>query len=94
MPSITRDFSGVNISQARINPTSPAAPIPAFHQIEPEFAAISGNTVYVTLQDNNAIGVFNLAPNLADSNWTEVRGLGTRTQTVDASWHLARSDVP
>ncbi len=39
----------------------------------------------MTLQDNNSIVVFNLAPNLADSNWTEVRGLGTRTQTIDAS---------
>jgi 2',3'-cyclic-nucleotide 2'-phosphodiesterase (5'-nucleotidase family) len=40
--------------------------------IEPEYITISGNTAYVTLQENNAIGVFNLATNA----WTGVLPLG------------------
>ena len=82
LPSITRDFSTVDISQARV---VPGGPTPLFHQIEPEYAAVQGNTVYVTLQDANAIGIFNLAPDLAQSNWTSVRGMGTITQRIDAS---------
>lgn len=49
--------------------------------IEPEYATISGDKVYVSLQDNNALGEFDLTT----GKWTSVKSLGTITQTVDAS---------
>ena len=52
-----------------------------FKGMEPEFAAVLGNKVHVTLQENNAIATFDLGTN----KWTAVRDLGTITQTIDAS---------
>jgi hypothetical protein len=49
--------------------------------IEPEYAVVSGNKVYVSLQENNAIGVLDLATN----KWEKIHNLGTITQTIDAS---------
>jgi len=49
--------------------------------IEPEYASAIGDKVYVSLQDNNAIGEYDLTQNL----WTKVTNLGTITQTIDAS---------
>ena len=82
LPIITRDFSAVDISQARV---VPGGTMPVWHQIEPEAPVVLGNNVYVTLQENNAVGVFSLGATLAQSNWTSVRGLGTITQTIDSS---------
>ena len=52
-----------------------------FKGMEPEFAAVLGDKVHVTLQENNAIATFDLTSN----KWTAVRDLGTITQTIDAS---------
>ena len=52
-----------------------------FKGMEPEFAAVLGDKVHVTLQENNAIATFDLGTN----KWTAVRDLGTITQTIDAS---------
>ncbi len=52
-----------------------------FKGMEPEFAAVLGDKVHVTLQENNAIATFDLGTN----KWTAVRNLGTITQTIDAS---------
>lgn len=52
-----------------------------FKGMEPEFAAVLGNKVHVTLQENNAIATFDLTTN----KWTAVNNLGTITQTIDAS---------
>jgi hypothetical protein len=52
-----------------------------FKGMEPEFAAVLGDKVHVTLQENNAIATFDLTSN----KWTAVRNLGTITQTIDAS---------
>jgi MYXO-CTERM domain-containing protein len=49
--------------------------------MEPEFAAMIGNKIHVTLQENNAIATFDTTIN----KWTSVRSLGTLTQTIDAS---------
>ena len=49
--------------------------------IEPEYASVIGDKVYVSLQDNNAIGEYDLATD----KWTKVTNLGTITQTIDAS---------
>lgn len=52
-----------------------------FNAIEPEYATIAGSKVYVSLQDNNALGEFDLTT----GKWTSVKSLGTITQLVDAS---------
>lgn len=52
-----------------------------FKGMEPEYAAVLGNKVHVTLQENNAIATFDLTTN----KWTAVNNLGTITQTIDAS---------
>jgi hypothetical protein len=49
--------------------------------IEPEYATVAGNKVYVSLQDNNALGEFDLTTN----QWTSIKSLGTITQLIDAS---------
>jgi hypothetical protein len=49
--------------------------------IEPEYASVIGDKVYVSLQDNNAIGEYDFATD----KWTKVSNLGTITQTIDAS---------
>lgn len=49
--------------------------------IEPEYASVKGDKVYVSLQDNNAIAEFDLN----SGQWTEVKDLGTIAQTIDAT---------
>ncbi len=49
--------------------------------MEPEFAAVIGDKIHVTLQENNAIATFDTTLN----KWTSVKSLGTITQTIDAS---------
>lgn len=79
---VTVDFQGVNLSGLRINPlytTTNAAN--AYLDVEPEYITVSGGKAYVTLQENNAIGVFNLATN----GWEAVLPLGSINQLIDAS---------
>lgn len=82
----TYDFSsanlapGVDLSQARVHPSNNAAGNRHF-DIEPEFITQQGNRVFVTLQENNAVGEFDLA----SGKWTSVKSLGVINQTVDAS---------
>jgi hypothetical protein len=59
--------------------TAPANINPA--GIEPEYAVVNGGKVYVSLQENNAIGVFDLATN----QWEKIHNLGTISQTIDAN---------
>ena len=49
--------------------------------LEPEYVTISQGKAFVTLQDNNAIGVFDLGT----SKWEKINNLGTITMTIDAS---------
>lgn len=69
---------GANLSAARINDTSATQ---LWRHIEPEFISQIGDEVYVSLQENNAIGVFDL--NL--ERWSAIHALGTITNTIDAS---------
>lgn len=69
--------AGVKLStgipgNARYNSAVPSV------DLEPEYITISGNTAYVTLQENNAIGVFNLATNA----WTGVLPLGLSNHSL------------
>ncbi|MBK8092107.1 MAG: hypothetical protein IPK32_09025 [Verrucomicrobiaceae bacterium] len=73
--------SGAFISSVP-NFTTLAGSDPDFYKgMEPEYAAVLGNKVHVTLQENNAIATFDLTTN----KWTAVNNLGTITQTIDAS---------
>ena len=49
--------------------------------LEPEYVTISQGKAFVTLQDNNAIGVFDLGT----SKWEKINNLGTVTMTIDGS---------
>ncbi len=49
--------------------------------IEPEYAAVVGDKVYVSLQDNNAIAEYDMT----SDKWTKVTNLGTIAQTIDAT---------
>lgn len=49
--------------------------------IEPEYAVIHGGKVYASLQENNAIGVYDPA----SGKWEKIHNLGTITQTIDAT---------
>lgn len=58
-----------------------AATVASEANVEPEYIAISGMELYVTLQENNAVGVFNMTT----GKWEDVQKLGTINQTIDAS---------
>lgn len=53
----------------------------AARDLEPEFAAVMNGVAYVTLQENNAIAVFDLKR----GRWKAVEGLGQRLCRIDAS---------
>ncbi len=80
----TYDFSGVDLSDVRVHPSNDPAKTPGaarFNDIEPEYITELGGKLYVTLQENNAIGEFDLA----SRSWSKVTSLGTIAQTIDAS---------
>jgi hypothetical protein len=52
-----------------------------YRHVEPEFISELDGRVYVSLQENNAIGVFDLA----SEKWVDLHKLGTIVQTIDAS---------
>lgn len=62
----------------RINPKHKDHPA---LDLEPESMAIRGDTVYVTLQENNAIATFDLGA----MEWKRLVGLGRIEQTIDPS---------
>ncbi len=80
--------SGVDLTGARVHPVNNAAG-DRFKDIEPEYITQQGNRVFVTLQENNAIGEFDLA----SGKWTSVKGLGTITKLIDASDREVSSSV-
>ncbi|MDO9238952.1 MAG: choice-of-anchor I family protein [Methylicorpusculum sp.] len=52
-----------------------------YRHVEPEFISELDGRLYVSLQENNAIGVFDLA----SEKWVDLHKLGTIAQVVDAS---------
>ncbi len=83
----TWDFSaanlaaGVDLSGLRYNDISAGALANPERHIEPEFVAASGNEVFVTLQENSGIAVFDLTT----EKWERVMALGPIAQVIDAS---------
>jgi hypothetical protein len=63
------------------HPTDADASAANVNAIEPEYATVSGNKVFVSLQEANAIAEFDLT----SGTWTGITMLGTITQTVDAN---------
>ncbi|MCK6500533.1 MAG: hypothetical protein L6Q38_13750, partial [Nitrospira sp.] len=80
----TYDFSSANLAPGvaldgiRVNPSNAAQ---RHLDVEPEFITERNGKLYVSLQENNALGEFDLGTR----QWTAVRSLGTITQRIDAS---------
>ncbi|MFN0197284.1 MAG: choice-of-anchor I family protein [Planctomycetaceae bacterium] len=81
----TKDFSASNLgpgvpalSSLRINPANSATPQ---NDLEPEYISVKDGKAYVSLQEANAVAVFDLASN----TWEDIQPLGTIIQTIDAS---------
>jgi MYXO-CTERM domain-containing protein len=70
--------AGVSLAGLRVN--DPTA-TDIYRHIEPEYLSERDGKLYVSLQENNALGVFDLA----SEKWVAIHSLGTITQTIDAS---------
>jgi hypothetical protein len=83
----TFDFSapnlagGVDLSTIRIDPVLYPTAADKPRGIEPEYITVADGKAYVSLQEANAIGVFDLGT----SQWTAVNSLGVINQLIDAS---------
>jgi hypothetical protein len=84
----TFDFSSANLANGvsinglrnpRLDTLTTKTPNPA--DIEPEYATVTNTKAYVTLQENNAIAVFDFAT----SKYSAIFELGTIEQLIDAS---------
>lgn len=73
---IPRELAGNH--GVRIHPTLTQTPE---IDIEPEYITVDGNTAYITLQENNAIGVFDIEA----SAWTDIIPIPVITNTIDAN---------
>ena len=81
----TVDFSSAPGLLAGVRPTTPILGGTGGNEtqvqaIEPEYISVQGTRAFVSLQENNAIGVFDLT----SSSFTAVHNLGTINQLVDA----------
>ncbi len=71
----TKDLTGVSTSGHRFNLMNGIGGTETSLQAwEPEYISISGNKAYVSLQENNAVGVYDLTGH----TWEKVISLGTR----------------
>jgi len=94
----TYDFSsgnlgnGVTLLGVRDNTlaTNNATTTAGFANIEPEYIAPTNDKAYVTLQENNAIAVLDLA----SGRYEAIHKLGAITQTVDASDRDGAGNTP
>lgn len=75
--------SGVSLQGVRDNmlTVNNATTSAGFANIEPEYIALTNDKAHVTLQENNAIAVLDLAT----GKYEAIHNLGTITQTIDAS---------
>jgi len=86
LSATTADFNAANLGSGvtldnlrnnRVVNTTTALPV----DIEPEFVTTSNTKAYVSLQENNAVGVFDFA----SGKWEKIHNLGVIQQTVDVS---------
>ncbi|GAB4183403.1 MAG: choice-of-anchor I family protein [Terrimicrobiaceae bacterium] len=75
--------SGVDLVGVRDNTLgmNRADTVAGVANLEPEYIKVNGTEAFVTLQENNAVGTFDLATN----KWTSIARLGTIEQVIDAS---------
>lgn len=79
----TKDFSsgnlgsGVSLAGLRNNDASLAIEL----QVEPEYVTVDNGKAYVSLQENNAVAVFDFA----SGQYTSIQSMGVITQTIDGS---------
>jgi hypothetical protein len=71
----TYGFGGQDLSRLR---NYAAAGAPPSNNVEPEYITYSNGRAFVTLQENNAVGVFNTAT----SSWNRSRRLATATSRL------------
>ena len=67
-----------DLSGLRVDPANQFS-IPI--DLEPEYISVSNGKAYVTLQENSAVGVFDLT----SKRWEKIHNIGGLVQTVDAS---------
>ncbi len=77
-PSARAIDSATTESPIRIHPRNRSTPT---LDLEPESIAIAGRRAYITLQESNAIGVFDLDA----MDWVRIAGLGSFKRIIDAS---------
>lgn len=82
--SIAPNFTDLQItnSGARLHDTSYSAN-EAYRNLEPEYITVEGDLAFVTFQENNAVGVLDLAQ--VTPTWIRIDGLGTHDLTADTS---------
>jgi hypothetical protein len=81
---LTVDFSAPNLSGGASLAGIRVAPDRALTpelDMEPEYITVTGDKAFVTLQENSAVGVFDLATN----KWTDIQNIDGKVQAVDAS---------
>ena len=69
---------GVSLAGIRVAPDRVGTP---HLDLEPEYISVTDGKAYVTLQENSAVGVFDLATN----KWSAVHNIDGKVQTIDAS---------
>jgi hypothetical protein len=76
-------FQGLDLATVRINATNPGTVAASDRHlyVEPEYITANNTKAYVSLQENNAVAVIDLASGTVDA----VKSLGTLTQRIDAS---------
>ncbi|WP_138085532.1 choice-of-anchor I family protein [Phragmitibacter flavus] len=79
------DFSACDLTGIRIHEFD----VPKWHAIEPEYVTGLNDKAYVTLQENNAVAVFDLK----HRRWEAIHSLGTLTQTIDANPNDKKADI-
>jgi hypothetical protein len=81
LPAVGTSGTFINTVPNFTYPTDAEANAANANALEPEYAAVSGNKVFVSLQEANAVATFDLTTN----TWTNISNLGTITQTIDAN---------
>lgn len=81
----TYDFKDQDLARIRVNEPG----VPRYEAVEPEYVVGLDGKAYITLQENNAIAIFDLKAKA----WIAVHSLGTITQTVDANSQDKKAEI-
>lgn len=81
----TFDLKDQDLTKVRVNETG----VPRYEAMEPEYVVGLNGKAYVTLQENNAIAVFDLKAH----RWVAIHSLGTINPTVDANSQDKKAEI-